>query len=84
MVVGALVVGSSHNLMIRTELPLMDAPLSGSVKPVVRLAVVDQPSCELSAARIAALRHGTDGRANVPSAGSVGSNRLNRKYRSVG
>jgi len=39
--------------MIFTELPLMDAALMGRENPAVSVAVVDHPSCELSAARIA-------------------------------
>ena len=50
----------------------MDAGSMGSEKPVVSDAVVDQPSCELSAACIAALRHGKVGMLSVPSTGAPG------------
>ena len=73
-------VGSSHSFTIFTELALIDAGSMGNEKPVVSDAVVDQPSCELSAARIAAERQGSDGRLRVPSTGSPGI----AKYRSYG
>ncbi len=80
MVAGALVVGSSHSFTIFTELALMDAGSMGREKPVVSDAVVDQPSCELSAACIAALRQGSVGMFRVPSTGAPGI----AKYRSYG
>ena len=79
-IAGALVVGSSHSFTILTELALIDAGSSGSEKPVSSEAVVDQPSCEFSAACIAAARHGTVGRLSVPSTGAPGI----AKYRSYG
>ena len=67
LVAGALLVGSTHSLMILIEAAPIDAASSGSEKLVSRLDVVPQPSCELSAPCIAALRHGTVGRLSVPS-----------------
>ena len=79
---GALVDGLSQSLMIFTELAPIEAASSGRVKLVSRLAVVDQPSCEFSAACIAALRHGTVGKLSVPSGSGAAAE--GAKYRSIG
>src|SRR5512134_2221136 len=78
---GGVFEGFTHSLTILTVLAPMDVASSGNVKLVSRLAVVDHPSSEFTAACMAAPRHGTVGRLIVPSDGTPG---VGEKYKSIG